>query len=289
MAAERAQRLGMRVAAFVSSPVAVLLVLFVGPLVAILATSFVRSSITGAGGLTLENYATALRDPLYVKVLAKTAIIATLSMGVMLGIAIPLGYLLAFRAGRAELPLLLLLVLSDELNPIVKVYAWRMLLGRQGLINDALMALGVISRPIDALLFSDVAVVIVLSVSWITYTTIPIYASLKAIDPSLLEAAGDLGAGILTTFRKLILPLAAPGIFVSLILVYIPLFSEFATPALVGGTSGYMIGNVVQEQILELGNWGVGSALSVVLLLLSGVLALASYRLSRLNRLGVTA
>lgn len=288
MVRERTQRAGMRVAAFVSSPVAVLLVLFVGPMVAILATSFVRSSITGAGGLTLENYATALRDPLYVKVLGKTAVIATVSMAVMLAIAIPLGYLLAFRAGRAELPLLLLLVLSEELNPIVKVYAWRMLLGREGLINDALMALGVISRPIDALLFSDLAVVIVLSASWIAYTTIPIYASLKAIDPSLLEAAGDLGAGLVTTFRKLILPLAAPGIFVSLILVYIPLFSVFATPALVGGTSGYMIGNVIQEQILELGNWGVGSALGVILLLVSGLLAVLSYRLSRLNRVGVT-
>ncbi len=283
----RGTRAGLRAAAFVSSPVAVLLVLFVGPMVAILATSFVRSSITGGGGLTLENYATALSEPLYLKVLAKTAIIATASMLVMLAIAVPLGYLLAFRVGRLELPLLLLLVLSDELNPIVKVYAWRMLLGRNGLINGALEALGIVDRPIDALLFSDVAVVIVLSVAWITYTTIPIYASMKAIEPSLLEAANDLGAGLLTVFRKVILPLAAPGIFVSLVLVYIPLFSEFATPALVGGTSGYMIGNVVQEQILELGNWGVGSALSLILLVLSGLLALVSYHLSRARRIGM--
>lgn len=276
---------GLRAAAFLASPVALLLALFVGPMVMILITSFLRSSIAGEGGLTLDNYVVALRDPLYLKVLGKTAVIATTSMLVMLAIALPLGYLLAFRVGRLEIPLLLLLVLADQLNPIVKVYAWRMLLGRNGLINGGLERLGLIDNPIDALLFSDIAVVIVLSASWITYTTIPIYASMKAIDRGLLEAAGDLGAGLLTMFRKVVLPLAAPGIFIALILVYIPLFSEFATPALVGGTSGYMIGNVVQEQILELGNWGVGSALSAFLLVFSSLLALASYYLSRARRL----
>ena len=276
---------GARAAGFLAAPVGVLALLFVGPIAILLLMSFLRMSIAGSGGFTLDNYGAILRDPLYLRILARTGAIATVAMLAMLALSIPLGYVLAFRVGRLELPLLLALVLSDELNPLIRIYSWRMLLGRNGLVNSALLALGVIHRPIDALLFSSVAVVIVLSVSWVPYVAIPIYASMKAIDPNVLEAARDLGAGFGTVLRRILLPLAAPGIFVSLILVYIPLFAEFATPALVGGTSGYMIGNVIQEQILEVGNWGVGSAMSFLLLLLSGVLAAVSYRLSRLSRI----
>lgn len=275
----------VRAAGFLAAPMGVLVALFVGPIAILLLMSFLRMSIAGSGGFTLGNYGTILHDPLYLRILGRTAVIATAAMLVMLAISIPLGYVLAFRVGRLELPLLLALVLSDELNPLIRIYAWRMLLGRNGLVNGTLQALGIVERPIDALLFSSLAVVIVLSVSWVPYVAIPIYASMKAIDPTVLEAARDLGAGFATVLRQVLLPLAAPGIFVSLILVYIPLFAEFATPALVGGTSGYMIGNVIQEQILEVGNWGVGSAMSFLLLLLSGVLAAVSYRLSRLSRI----
>lgn len=285
MSGRPASRGAVRAVGFLSAPVGVLVALFVGPTAILLLMSFLRMSIAGSGGFTLDNYGAVLRDPLYLRILGRTAAIATAAMLVMLAISIPLGYVLAFRVGRLELPLLLALVLSDELNPLIRIYSWRMLLGRHGLVNGTLQALGIVDRPIDALLFSSLAVVIVLSVSWVPYVAIPIYASMKAIDPAVLEAARDLGAGFGTVLRQVLLPLAAPGIFVSLILVYIPLFAEFATPALVGGTSGYMIGNVIQEQILEVGNWGVGSAMSFLLLVLSGVLAAVSYRLSRLSRI----
>lgn len=251
----------------------------------LLIVSFEYSSFTRSGGFTLSNYSTVLTDTSYLRVAWNTIFVATMSMGVMLIVAIPLAYLLVFRLGKLELPFLLLLVLSDELNPLIRIYAWRMLLGREGLINSLLASLGVIDHPIDALLFSKMAVIIVLSASFIPYATIPIYASLKAIDPSLLEAADDLGSRWFAKFRKILLPLAAPGIFVTVILVYIPLFSEFAAPALVGGTSGYMLGNAIQEQVLELGDWGVGSAMSFLLLILSGLVALIGYRLGRIRRL----
>jgi len=270
---------------YLASPVGVLLVLFVGPMAVLLIVSFEYSSFTRTGGFTLSNYSTVLTDASYLRVAWTTIFVATMSMGVMLLAAIPLAYFLVFRLGKLELPILLLLVLSDELNPLIRIYAWRMLLGREGLINSFLTSLGVIEHPIDALLFSKIAVIIVLSASFIPYATIPIYASLKAIDPSLLEAADDLGSRWLAKFRKILLPLAAPGIFVTVILVYIPLFSEFAAPALVGGTSGYMLGNAVQEQVLELGDWGVGSAMSFLLLVLSGVVALIGYKLGRIRRL----
>ena len=176
-------------------------------------------------------------------------------------------------------------MLADELNPIVRIYAWRELLGRQGLINDALHWMGLIDKPLDWLLFSKFAVVTVLSTSWLTYTVIPIYAAMKAIDAGVFEAALDLGAGWFTTFRRILIPLAAPGVFVAVILVYIPLFSEFATPALVGGRSGYMLGSIANSLILEEGDWGAGAALNFLLLLASGLVSVLAYYLSKLNQI----
>ena len=145
--------------------------------------------------------------------------------------------------------------------------------------------LGVIDKPIDALLFNNAAVIVVLSTSWITYTVIPIYASMKAIDANLFQAAADLGAGWWTIARRILLPLAAPGIFVAVLLVYIPLFTDFATPTMVGGTSGYMLGQAVNDLILARGDLASGAAMSFILLVCSGIVAALAYRLSRINRL----
>ncbi|KAB2854006.1 MAG: ABC transporter permease subunit, partial [Bauldia sp.] len=117
------------------------------------------------------------------------------------------------------------------------------------------------------------------------YTVIPIYGAMKAIDSNVFEAARDLGAGWWTTTRRVLLPLIAPGIFVSLLLVYIPLFTDFASPALVGGTSGYMLGNVVNDLVLESGDLNRGAAMSIIMLALSALFALVAYRLARFNRL----
>lgn len=287
---QRPARVRARVAGYSLPPSVWLLVLFCGPLAMLLWTSFQRHSISGATGFTLDNYTTILTDPTYLKVMWNTVLICTISMAVMLVVATPMAYLLAFRVGaRYELLLLLLFVMAGELNPLIRIYAWRTMLGREGVVNWILHAVGVIDAPIDGLLFSRLSVVIVLSTTYIPYTTIPIYAALKAVEPDLLEAANDLGARLTTRFRKLLLPLAAPGIFVAVIIVYIPMFSEFATPALVGGTSGYMIGNAIQEQVLEAGNWGIGSAMSFMLLMLSVIVAVAGYRAARIRRLEANA
>ena len=168
---------------------------------------------------------------------------------------------------------------------MVRIYAWRMLLGREGLINTGLMELGLINAPIDALLFSKFAVIVVLSTSYLTYTVIPIYAAMKAIDRNMFEAALDLGAGWFTTARRVLLPLIAPGIFVSLLLVYIPLFTDFASPALVGGTEGYMLGNVVNDLVLESGDLNGGAAMSMLMLGASALFAIVAYRLTKIRQL----
>ena len=172
---------------------------------------------------------------------------------------------------------------------MVRIYAWRMLLGREGLINEALQRIGLIDQPIDALLFSKFAVIVVLSTSYLTYTVIPIYGAMKAIDKNLFEAALDLGAGWWTTARRVLLPLIAPGIFVALLLVYIPLFTDFASPTLVGGTSGYMLGQVVNDLVLESGDLNGGAAMSLLMLLASAIFAVVAYRLAKIRQLEIVS
>ena len=275
----------LRPLAFMSAPMAVLLLFFVAPMVVMLVIALQYGILSGQSGFTLSNFTDVLGDDLYREVALTTVQIATAAMVIQLLLAVPLAYVLAFKAGRWEIPLLLFFVLADELNPMVRIYAWRMLLGREGLINSFLLDIGLIDQPIDALLFSKFAVIVVLSTSYLTYTVIPIYAAMKAIDKNMFEAARDLGAGWWTTFRRVLLPLIAPGIFVALLLVYIPLFTDFASPALVGGTEGYMLGNVVNDLVLETGDLNGGAAMSMLMLLAAAIFAVIAYRLAKIKQL----
>jgi len=161
-------------------PVLLLLVLFLMPMLIMVLMSFVRFPPNTSSGFTLSHYQTVLTDPINLRIAWTTMFIGTTSMVAMLLIAMPLAYYMAFRAGRLELFLLLALVLADELAPVVKVYAWQVILGRQGLVNWIIPG-----PPVEWLLFSKFAVIVTLSASYITYTTIPIYAAMKAIDRSI--------------------------------------------------------------------------------------------------------
>jgi spermidine/putrescine transport system permease protein len=278
-------RARLRPLAFLGPPVAILAAFFLTPMIVMMGIALQYGVLSGNTGWTLTNFTDVLGDPLYRDVALTTFEIATLAMVIQLAIAIPMAYVLAYKAGRFELGLLLFLVLADELNPMVRIYAWRMLLGREGLINSFLMEIGLIDAPIDALLFSKFAVVVVLSTRYLTYTVIPIYASMKAIDRNIFEAALDLGAGWFTTARRVLIPLIAPGIFVALLLVYIPLFTDFASPALVGGTEGYMLGNVVNDLVLESGDLNGGAAMSMLMLGASAIFAIVAYRMTKIRQL----
>jgi spermidine/putrescine transport system permease protein len=284
-ARRRRRRSLLRPLAFMSGPTAVLAAFFCAPMLVMLAIALQYGILSGQSGFTLTNFTDIVGDDLYRDVAWTTFQIATAAMLVQLLIAIPLAYVLAFKAGRWEIPLLLFFVLADELNPMVRIYAWRMLLGREGLINTGLMDIGLIDHPIDALLFSKFAVIVVLSTSYLTYTVIPVYAAMKAIDSNLFEAARDLGSGWWNTWRRVLLPLIAPGIFVALLLVYIPLFTDFASPALVGGTEGYMLGNAVNDLVLESGDLNGGAAMSMLMLLASALFAVLAYKLAKIRQL----
>jgi spermidine/putrescine transport system permease protein len=262
------------------APVTLLIVFFLAPMAIMLAMSIVKFPPNLSSGYTASHYASVLSDPFNLKIAWTTLFIGTTAMAIMLAIALPLAYYMVFRAGRWELFILLSLVLADELAPVVKIYAWQVILGRQGIVNWLIPG-----PPIQWLLFSRFAVVVTLAATYITYTTIPIYASMKAIDPAMFESAVDLGAGWWTQARKILIPLAAPGIFVAMILVYVPMLTDFVTADIVGGTGSYMMGQRARDLILSLGDWGAGAALNFVLLVVSLVFSLVAYRLGKLNRI----
>jgi ABC-type spermidine/putrescine transport system permease subunit I len=263
-----------------AAPTTALLLFFVVPFAVLIQMSVLKFPPRTASGFSLKHYGDALTDHLNLKIALTTFVIVTIAMALMLAIALPLAYYMVFKAGRRELFLLLALVVADELAPVVRVYAWQVILGRNGLINWILPG-----PPVDWLLYSPFAVVIGLVTSYITYTTIPIYAAMKAIDPVTLEAATDLGANWFQQFRRILVPLAAPGIFVAAILVYIPMYADFVAADIVGGPSSYMLGQRIRDVILEEGDWGTGSAMNLVMLGLSGIFALLAYRFARLNRM----
>jgi ABC-type spermidine/putrescine transport system permease subunit I len=263
-----------------SAPVILLVILFLAPMAIMASMSLLRFPPNTGSGTTFSHYTDVLTNSLNWKIAWTTLRIGTTAMVIMLAIAIPLAYYMVFRAGKWELFLLLSLVLADELAPVVKIYAWQVILGRNGVVNWLLPG-----PPRTWMLFSSFAVILTLAATYITYTTIPIYAAMKAIDPSMFESAVDLGAGWWVQTRRILIPLAAPGIFIAMILVYIPMLTDFVTADIVGGTGSYMMGQRVRDLILGAGDWGAGSALNLILLVLSVVFSLLAYRLARLNRI----
>ena len=262
------------------APVTLLILFFLLPFLIMAQMSVVQFPPRVDSGYTLSHYIEVLTDGLNLQIAIRTAFIASLSMGIMLVIAVPLAYYMVFKAAKWEMFLLLSLVLADELAPVVKVYAWQVILGRNGILNWMIPG-----PPVEWLLYSEFAVILTLTTTYITYTTIPIYAAMKAIEPAMFEAATDLGAGWWQQSRKILIPLAAPGIFVAMILVYIPMLTDFVTSDIVGGTTSYMMGQRVRDLILGQGDWGAGSALNLLLLAMSVGLAFVAYRLARLNRI----
>ncbi len=262
------------------APVTLLVVLFLAPMAIMGAMSLLRFPPNTSSGYTLEHYTDVLTNPLNWKIAWTTLWIGTTAMVIMLAIALPLAYYMVFKAGPWELFLLLSLVLADELAPVVKIYAWQVILGRNGIVNWLIPG-----PPKSWLLFSSFAVIVTLAATYITYTTIPIYAAMKAIDPSMFESAIDLGAGWWVQSRRILIPLAAPGIFIAMILVYIPMLTDFVTADIVGGTGSYMMGQRVRDLILGSGDWGAGSALNLIMLVISVAFSLLAYRLARLNRI----
>ena len=213
---------------------------------------------------TLGNYAALLHDPVYALVLWITLRISLVVTIVVLLLGYPVAYMLA-RLPPARSNLLLILVLLPFWSSIlVRSYAWMVLLGRNGIINQLLLASGLIGEPIK-LLNTTFAVYVAMVHVLLPFMILPLYAALRGIDPALLRAAASLGARPSAVFRRIVLPLSLPGISAGCLLVFILALGFYITPALVGSPRDLMMAILIQQQI-DLFNWPLGSALGVVLL-----------------------
>lgn len=216
-------------------------------------------------GFTLESYARFF-DPLYLRILGRTLWLAALTTVLCAAIGYPVAYAIA-GAGRWKHALLFLVVLPFWTSFLVRTYAIMFLLRDTGLVNSALLAVGVIDEPLT-LLYTPGAVLAGLVYGYLPFMVLPVYASVERLDMRYVEAAQDLGANDLWAFLRVVLPLTLPGVIAGSILVFIPTIGAFVTPDLMGGTRGLMIGNLIQSQFGGRGNVPLGSAVSMVLLAL---------------------
>jgi spermidine/putrescine transport system permease protein len=257
-------------------PVAWLGVFFVAPIVIVALYSFnVYSLFPGPHGFTFDGWRAVARDHIYVRLFWKSVQMSLIVSVIIVLLAYPLAYYLALSGTKRKYILLLLLIAPFLTSYLLRVLAWKVILGDQGVINSFLFwtHLRAHEHPISQLLYSRFAVMLVLGYIWLPFVALPIFVSLENLDQRLLEAASDLYASRWRAFFAVTLPLSLPGVIAAFFFVFIPTIGEFVTPSLVGGASGYMYGN----QIVDLfgtgfPDWETGSVLALFLICIVAIL-----------------
>ncbi len=234
---------------------------------------------------TLQQYTVAVANMSYWRLLGISVVMALIVAIISLLLSYPIAYFLAFRAGKQANFFLVLLLIPFWTSYLLRVMAWKFMLGSEGLINSFLEYIRVIQQPLTALLYNRGAVVVTLISVWIPFSTLPILAALQRIDLSLFEAASDLGAPPLTQVVRVTLPLSMPGMLAAFFMVFIPTVGEYVTPLLVGGSRGSMYGNIIQLFFTEAANWPFGSALSMIMLSATMIMVVLATRLVNLREL----
>ena len=241
-------------------------------LAAPLALMVVTSLKDQAGLWSLEQYGAVLGRGSYRLLFLRSVLISGLVTVVTVALAYPMAYFVAFHA-RRKFIWLVALTIPFWTSYLLRVFAWKIILGFNGVINSGLMRLHLIDQPLDALLYNPFAVVVTLAHAWAAFAILPIYVSLEKIDRSLLEAASDLGDSALRRFLRITLPLSMPGVIGAAVLIFVPTTGDFVTPSLVGGPAGTMIANLIEVQFNAAGNWPLGAALSLVSMAMVAVIA----------------
>jgi spermidine/putrescine transport system permease protein len=241
--------------------------LFAAPLAIVLGYSLLSRGVYGGvePPWTSESYARLL-DPLYLGILLRSFVMALAATLLCLVFAFPAALFIS-RAPRHKNLYLQLVILPFWTSFLVRTYAWLFLLRDTGLINTALQAVRLTHHPLP-LLYNYGAVLLGLVYGYLPFMVLPIYATLERLDPTLIEAAGDLGARPLSTVFRVVLPLAKPGILAGSILVFIPCLGAYLTPDLLGGGRTVLVGNLVQNQFTTARDWPFGSAVSILLMAL---------------------
>jgi spermidine/putrescine transport system permease protein len=206
-------------------------------------------------------------DSVYMGLFWKSIKMSLIVSAICVVIAYPIAYFLALGTSKHKYTLLLLIIVPFFTSFLLRVAAWKFILGDQGLVNSFFYSTGLRAdeHPIPQLLYSQFTVMLVLGYVWIPFVALPIFVSLENLDRRLLEAASDLGASRWQAFRRVTLPLSLPGVVAAFVFIFIPTIGEYVTPSLVGGNRGFMFGNAIQDLFGPGFDWTTGAVLSMFL------------------------
>jgi spermidine/putrescine transport system permease protein len=247
----------------IGGPTAYMVLLFAMPILVFLVYSFWQlEGFEIVPEWTLKNYVQVVNNPVYIKLIVRSIGIGLITASVTVILSYPVAYAMAFRMKEGRELILLLMILSLFSSYLVRVYAWKTILGNNGVINSILISLGLVQEPVSWLIYSRFAVIVTLVSVFFPITILPIYSVLMNIHPNLLEAARDLGAGAALTFLKVTLPLSMPGVMAGFIFTLVLTAGDYITPALLGGSNGQMIGNSIVSQFGIASNWPLGAAIT---------------------------
>jgi spermidine/putrescine transport system permease protein len=249
---------------WLASPYIVWMVIFiVVPMFLVLFYSLTKQTDVG-WQLTFDHFRRFL-DPIYINVLIRSMVLALVSTAICLLLGYPMAAILASREFNRKKIMYMLIVLPMWMNFLLRTYAWLTLLERNGVMNTVLSILGL---PALDILYTNKAVVLGMVYNFLPFMILPIYSVLSKIDQSVVEAAQDLGGDNFTVFRRVIFPLSLPGVLSGITMVFMPAVTTFVISRLLGGGQFTLIGNLIEQQFLSSGDWGFGSALSVIMMLL---------------------
>lgn len=240
------------------------LIFIVLPLFLILAHALNANTDLSDFVFTIDNFSRFF-EPLYVKILITSLILAGLSTILCLIVGYPVAYIISKMSEKVRNNMILIFIIPMWMNFLLRTYAWLTLLGNKGLINKFIGLFGL--GPWD-LMYNSKAIMIGMVYNFLPFMVLPIYTVLLKMDTKLIEAAKDLGANDFEVFTKVIFPLSLPGIYTGITMVFIPAISTFVVPNLLGGNNFYLIGNLIEKQFTFTGDWGFGSAISMVLILI---------------------
>lgn len=240
------------------------LIFIVLPLFLILAHALNANTDLSDFVFTLDNFSRFF-EPLYVKILITSLILAGLSTILCLIVGYPVAYIISKMSEKVRNNMILIFIIPMWMNFLLRTYAWLTLLGNKGLINKFIGLFGL--GPWD-LMYNSKAIMIGMVYNFLPFMVLPIYTVLLKMDQKLIEAAKDLGANDFEVFTKVIFPLSLPGIYTGITMVFIPAISTFVVPNLLGGNNFYLIGNLIEKQFTFTGDWGFGSAISMILIVI---------------------
>ena len=240
------------------------LIFIVLPLFLILAHALNANTDLSDFVFTLDNFSRFF-EPLYVKILITSLILAGLSTILCLIVGYPVAYIISKMSEKVRNNMILIFIIPMWMNFLLRTYAWLTLLGNKGLINKFIGLFGL--GPWD-LMYNSKAIMIGMVYNFLPFMVLPIYTVLLKMDTKLIEAAKDLGANNFEVFTKVIFPLSLPGIYTGITMVFIPAISTFVVPNLLGGNNFYLIGNLIEKQFTFTGDWGFGSAISMILIVI---------------------